>query len=139
MLEIYNSVRFHWRFIFLTLSYCYVVVFSTEKKDTHGLNSRRLAEVWMDEYKRLFYHHRADLIVSTVEPVWRDHLIEACIHCDILSNLYIVFANHVRAQQNVVLIHRWSLYTESVALNIKLVGHQSMVLISKRCLYTGSL
>ncbi|ELU00789.1 hypothetical protein CAPTEDRAFT_190622 [Capitella teleta] len=32
-------------------------------KDTHGLNSKRLAEVWMDGYKRLFYHHRRDLLV----------------------------------------------------------------------------
>ncbi|XP_021369939.1 probable N-acetylgalactosaminyltransferase 9 [Mizuhopecten yessoensis] len=31
-------------------------------KDTHGLNSMRLAEVWMDEYKRLFYSHRRDLL-----------------------------------------------------------------------------
>ncbi|XP_069110918.1 probable N-acetylgalactosaminyltransferase 9 isoform X1 [Argopecten irradians] len=31
-------------------------------KDTHGINSMRLAEVWMDEYKRLFYSHRRDLL-----------------------------------------------------------------------------
>ncbi|CAG2241440.1 GALNT [Mytilus edulis] len=31
-------------------------------KDTHGINSMRLAEVWMDEYKRLFYMHRKDLL-----------------------------------------------------------------------------
>lgn len=31
-------------------------------KDTHGINSMRLAEVWMDEYKRLFYMHRRDLL-----------------------------------------------------------------------------
>merc|ERR1712018_453527 len=31
-------------------------------KDTHGLNSARLAEVWMDGYKRLFYGHRRDLM-----------------------------------------------------------------------------
>ncbi|XP_041365720.1 probable N-acetylgalactosaminyltransferase 9 isoform X2 [Gigantopelta aegis] len=31
-------------------------------KDTHGLNSRRVAEVWMDDYKRLFYSNRKDLL-----------------------------------------------------------------------------
>ncbi|CAD6196351.1 unnamed protein product [Caenorhabditis auriculariae] len=30
-------------------------------KDVHGTNSKRLAEVWMDEYKRLYYMHRQDL------------------------------------------------------------------------------
>ncbi|XP_029641991.1 probable N-acetylgalactosaminyltransferase 9 isoform X3 [Octopus sinensis] len=32
------------------------------KKDYHGINSMRLAEVWMDEYRRLFYMHRHDLL-----------------------------------------------------------------------------
>jgi len=32
------------------------------KGDVHGRNSMRLAEVWMDEYKRLYYMHRRDLI-----------------------------------------------------------------------------
>ncbi|XP_043224989.1 polypeptide N-acetylgalactosaminyltransferase 1-like [Amphibalanus amphitrite] len=30
-------------------------------KDTHGINTARLAEVWMDDYKRLFYLNRPDL------------------------------------------------------------------------------
>ncbi|KAA0183435.1 hypothetical protein HAZT_HAZT006665 [Hyalella azteca] len=30
-------------------------------KDTHGLNTARLAEVWMDDYKRLFYMNRPEL------------------------------------------------------------------------------
>ena len=30
-------------------------------KDVHGTNSKRLAEVWMDDYKRLYYLHRHDL------------------------------------------------------------------------------
>lgn len=31
------------------------------KRDVHGRNSMRLAEVWMDDYKRLYYMHRQDL------------------------------------------------------------------------------
>ncbi|XP_026682310.1 polypeptide N-acetylgalactosaminyltransferase 1-like, partial [Diaphorina citri] len=33
-------------------------------KDTHGINTARLVEIWMDDYKRLFYAHRRDLVVS---------------------------------------------------------------------------
>ncbi|XP_037301472.1 polypeptide N-acetylgalactosaminyltransferase 11-like [Manduca sexta] len=29
--------------------------------DTHGINTARMAEVWMDEYAELFYLHRPDL------------------------------------------------------------------------------
>ena len=29
--------------------------------DSHGKNTMRMAEVWMDDYKRLFYVHRTDL------------------------------------------------------------------------------
>lgn len=29
-------------------------------KDTHGINTARLANVWMDDYKRLFYLHREE-------------------------------------------------------------------------------
>lgn len=29
--------------------------------DSHGINTARMAEVWMDDYKRFFYMHRADL------------------------------------------------------------------------------
>ena len=30
-------------------------------EDSHGRNTMRMAEVWMDSYKRLFYMHRVDL------------------------------------------------------------------------------
>ena len=29
--------------------------------DSHGINTARMAEVWMDDYKRFFYMHRNDL------------------------------------------------------------------------------
>ncbi|GAB1601095.1 probable N-acetylgalactosaminyltransferase 9 isoform X3 [Argonauta hians] len=32
------------------------------KKDYHGMNSMRLADVWMDEYRRLFYMNRRELL-----------------------------------------------------------------------------
>ena len=37
-------------------------------KDTHGINTVRMAEVWMDDYKRLFYLHRPDLKVLPSSP-----------------------------------------------------------------------
>ena len=33
-------------------------------KDVHGTNSKRLAEVWMDDYKRLYYMYRMGLKVG---------------------------------------------------------------------------
>jgi len=33
----------------------------TGNKDTHGINTARVVEVWMDDYKELFYMHRGDL------------------------------------------------------------------------------
>ncbi|CAD6196353.1 unnamed protein product [Caenorhabditis auriculariae] len=35
-------------------------------KDVHGTNSKRLADVWMDDYKRLFYVHRMGLVDTDV-------------------------------------------------------------------------
>jgi polypeptide N-acetylgalactosaminyltransferase len=32
--------------------------------DVHGRNSMRLAEAWMDDYKRLYYLFRTDLVVQ---------------------------------------------------------------------------
>ncbi|KAG8229526.1 hypothetical protein J437_LFUL004932 [Ladona fulva] len=31
-------------------------------RDTHGINTARVAHVWMDDYKRLFFMHRPDLL-----------------------------------------------------------------------------
>jgi len=38
----------------------------------------RLAEVWMDEYKRLFYGHRRDLLVSIYE-LFRYYKFSLCM------------------------------------------------------------
>jgi len=38
--------------------------------DSHGLNTARLVEVWMDEYKEIFYSHRQELKVRIIEPLW---------------------------------------------------------------------
>ncbi|XP_037069452.1 polypeptide N-acetylgalactosaminyltransferase 1-like isoform X2 [Pollicipes pollicipes] len=38
-------------------------------KDTHGINTARLAEVWMDDYKRLFYLNRPDLQETEIGSV----------------------------------------------------------------------
>ena len=38
--------------------------FPDKERDYHGLNTARMAEVWMDDYKRLFYFYRASLKVS---------------------------------------------------------------------------
>ena len=38
-------------------------------KDTHGINTARTVEVWMEEYKRHFYMHRPDLLNSDIGSV----------------------------------------------------------------------
>ena len=36
-------------------------------KDTHGINTARTVEVWMDDYKDIFYLHRPDLLQVDIE------------------------------------------------------------------------
>ncbi len=38
-------------------------------KDTHGINTARTVEVWLDDYKRLFYMNRPDLITTDIGDV----------------------------------------------------------------------
>ncbi|PSN45103.1 Polypeptide N-acetylgalactosaminyltransferase 1 [Blattella germanica] len=59
-------------------------------KDTHGINTARMVEVWMDEYKELFYLYRPDLkffSLSTSGELRREN------HCAEIQN---VAANPVR-------------------------------------------
>jgi len=40
-------------------------------KDTHGINTARTVEVWMEDYKRLFYMNRPDLLNSQIGSLER--------------------------------------------------------------------
>ena len=61
-------------------------------KDYHGLNSVRLAEVWLDDYKRLFYMHRHDLLVS---------LLYSYSYSYSYSALYTFIASRGRERQHI--------------------------------------
>ena len=43
--------------------------------DSHGINTARMAEVWMDEFKRLFYLHRNDLKDADIGDLTERHAI----------------------------------------------------------------
>ncbi|CAD5219201.1 unnamed protein product [Bursaphelenchus xylophilus] len=50
-------------------------------KDVHGTNSKRLAEVWMDDYKRLYYLHRMDLKDKDVGDLSERHALRKKLKC----------------------------------------------------------
>ncbi|CAO4369587.1 unnamed protein product [Caenorhabditis nigoni] len=50
-------------------------------KDVHGTNSKRLAEVWMDGYKRLYYMHREDLRTKDVGDLTARHELRKRLNC----------------------------------------------------------
>ena len=43
-------------------------------KDTHGINTARTVEVWMDDYKKLFYMHRPDLLSTSIGKPQKNNL-----------------------------------------------------------------
>ncbi|KAI6215525.1 Polypeptide N-acetylgalactosaminyltransferase [Aphelenchoides besseyi] len=50
-------------------------------KDVHGTNSKRLAEVWMDDYKRLYYMHRPELREKYVGDLSERHELRKRLNC----------------------------------------------------------
>ncbi|TKR75870.1 hypothetical protein L596_017104 [Steinernema carpocapsae] len=49
--------------------------------DVHGTNSKRLAEVWMDDYKRLYYVHRMGLVDTDVGDLSERRAIRERLQC----------------------------------------------------------
>ena len=60
--------------------------------DSHGINTARMAEVWMDDFKRFFYMHRADLKGADIGDLTARHAIKDRLECKdfrwFLSNVY---------------------------------------------------
>jgi polypeptide N-acetylgalactosaminyltransferase len=61
-------------------------------KDTHGINTARTVEVWMDDFKRLFYMHRPDLLNSDIGSVTNRLKFKQDLQCKpfswFLKNIY---------------------------------------------------
>uniref|UniRef100_A0AC35EWU2 Uncharacterized protein n=1 Tax=Panagrolaimus sp. PS1159 TaxID=55785 RepID=A0AC35EWU2_9BILA len=49
--------------------------------DVHGFNSKRLADVWMDDYKRMFYRHRTNLEFADAGDLTERHNLRKRLNC----------------------------------------------------------
>jgi len=61
-------------------------------KDTHGINTARTVEVWLEDYKRLFYMHRPDLLKAEIGNVENRLAFKKDLQCKsfswFLENIY---------------------------------------------------
>ncbi|KAL1123054.1 hypothetical protein AAG570_002142, partial [Ranatra chinensis] len=61
-------------------------------KDTHGINTARLVNVWMDDYKRLFFLYRPDLKTADIGDLTERLMLKERLKCKdfnwFLKNIY---------------------------------------------------
>ncbi|KAK2164304.1 hypothetical protein LSH36_66g06002 [Paralvinella palmiformis] len=66
--------------------------FPDKTRDYHGINSKRVAEVWMDDFKRYYYLYRQDLMTKDVGDLTERHAIRKREKCHsfewYLDNVY---------------------------------------------------